>query len=59
MIVAIFYDLIGLHLHVVDPELISDASGVPLLQVVLSKHQGIENEVFNVLRVDHLCYHSE
>jgi hypothetical protein len=59
MIVAIFYNLIGLHLHVIDPELIGDSSGLPLLQVVLSKHQGIENEVLNVLRVDHLRYHSE
>ena len=38
MIVTIFYDLISLHLHVIDPELIGDASGLPLLQVVLSKH---------------------
>jgi len=59
MIVAIFHNLAGLHLHVIDPELIGDASGLPLLQVVFSKHQGIENEVLNVLRVNHICNHSE
>lgn len=38
MIVAIFHNLARLHLHVIDPELIGDASGLTLLQVVLSEH---------------------